>query len=160
MQAVICDGMPLACIRREIGQKSTPLKWGRRCPNCLRDCADQADSFNLPYITTGQLLSEERRLELRSLANSLPANELYTHRHLNIEVGKLALSSVIRFFKGLPIEGQENIAREYLYAGLVNTEAAITAIRQFKPDTVIMSHGCYVDYGPAFSVATLSLIHI
>ncbi|MGB8707610.1 MAG: hypothetical protein WCD72_06670 [Dehalococcoidia bacterium] len=151
---VICDGAPVACILREVVSEQLPFLWGKKCPGCLRACANEAASFNLPYDGIGELVSEERRAELRVLAQSVPADELATFRHLNVEVGQLAVSSTIRYFKGLSSEGHEDIVREYLYASLVNTEAAITAIACFKPDCLVMTHACYVDYGTAQSVAT------
>ena len=150
---VICDGAPSACILREVVSKQPLFLWGKKCAGCLRAYADEAALFNLPHDGIGDLVSEERHSELRVLAQRVLADKLATFRHREVEVGQLAISSIIRYFKGLPIEGHEDIAREYLYASLVNTEAAITAIARSRPDRLFMSHGCYVDYGTALSVA-------
>jgi len=152
-QLVICDGAPIACVRREVLSEPLPFFWSKRCPGCLRESASEASSFNLPCNSIGEFVSEERRSELHVLAHGVPAHQLATFRYREVEVGKLAVSSSIRYFKGLPGKGREDISREYLYAGLVYTEAAITAIERFKPDFLLMSHGCYVDYGAALSVA-------
>lgn len=150
---VICDGAPSACILREVASAQPLFLWDKKCPDCLRACADEIHSFDLHYDGIGDLVSEERCSELCILAQEVPADELATFRHREVEVGQLAVSSIIRYFKGLPIEGYEDIARRYLYASLVNTEAAIMAIERFKPDRLLMSQGCYVDYGTALSVA-------
>ncbi len=153
VRSVICDGAPSACILRGIESEQPVSLWGRRCPSCFRVYADEADTFDLPYDDIGELVPEERRSELRALAREVPADELATFRYREVEVGQFAVYSTRRYFKGCSIEGREDIAREYLYAALVNTEAAVEAIARFRPDRLFMSHGIYVDYGPAVSVA-------
>jgi len=109
--------------------------------------------FTLPCFGIGDLVTEERRSELRALAQRASVDEMVTVQHCEVEVGQIAGSSIIRYFKGRSMEGHEDIAQEYLYASLVNTEAAMAVIERFKPDRLFMSHGCYVDYGAALSVA-------
>ncbi len=150
---VICDGTPSACILREVASERPLSLWGKKCSGCLRAYVDEAASFNLPYEGIGDLVSQEHRSQLRIRAQRTPAHELATALYREVEVGRLATSSIVRYLKGRSIEGYEDVAREYLYASLINTEAAIAAIERFKPDRLFMSHGWYVDYGAALSVA-------
>lgn len=153
-QLVICDGTPSACIQREIRSGTPPSRWGEGCPDCFRLCGERAAMYNMPYVGVGSLVSEERRSELRALVGGLPSDKLVTFKHRGVEVGRFMNSSLIRFLQGKPPEGHEEVAREFLYGSLVYTEAAITAVKCFKPDYVFMSHGSYVDYGTALAVAT------
>jgi hypothetical protein len=153
-QLVICDGAPSACIQREIRFDTPPSRWGETCPNCFRLCRERAAMYNVPCVGIGSLVSEERRSELRALVGGLPSDKLVTFKHRGVEVGQFMNTSLIRYLQGKPPEGHEDAAREFLYGSLVYTEAAIMAVERFKPDYVFMSHGCYVDYGPALAAAT------
>jgi hypothetical protein len=153
VRVVICDGAPSACILREVSSEQPLSLWSKKCSGCHQDCADEAASFDLPYNSIGELVLEKRRAELYALAQKTPIEGLTAIQLHGVEVGKLAMSSIIRYFKGQSSRGHEHILREYLYASLVNTEAAIIAIERFRPDRVFMSHGWGAVYGTAVSVA-------
>lgn len=150
---VVCDGAPSACILREAAEEQPLSLWHSRCPRCLGAYTEEAISFNLSFKKIGDYVTEDRRAELRALAQKVPVHEIATFRYREVEVGKLAVYSVQRYLKRGLIQGNDEVVREYLYAGLVNTEAAIAVIEHLKPDCMFMSHGCYVDYGAALSVA-------
>ena len=152
-QFVICDGAPTACILRDVGDGQPISSWKEKCSQCSQACVSEADSFALPWWGIGFLVPEKHRSELRELAQRIPFEEIGGFTYCDIEVGQLAISSVVRYFKGLSLAEHEDIVREYLYAGLVHVDAVISAIARFKPDRIFMSHGCYVDYGAALSVA-------
>jgi hypothetical protein len=71
----------------------------------------------------------------------------------------MAWSSLNRHMKGVLVDlpgltpEQEQILRKYFYAALINVHAANEAMDVILPVSVLTSHGVYVDYAPAMSIA-------
>jgi hypothetical protein len=51
------------------------------------------------------------------------------------------------------LDGHEDVLREYAFSSLVVAQAAISAIERLSPSRIYMSHGTYVDWGPALHIA-------
>jgi hypothetical protein len=156
---VLCDGTPVACIRRGIEQPEPAGEWGRACGACAKAAADAARKYSLEFSWVGDYVPVEARRNYRELAESIGVSDLLAHSHLGAHVGRMVWSSLNRHMKGLLLEPgdltaeHERILREYFYAALVNVHAANQAIETLKPRSVLTSHGVYVDYAPAMSLA-------
>lgn len=158
---IVCDGTPVACIQRGLEQKEELADWEKRCVNCLKGMRYSSSEYAAEYSLEGEYIGEAKRSEFRELSQSLPLNEIYHYKYLEVDVGMLAWSSLIRHMKGFLIEKkdvkeqEEVLLRKYFYAGLVNTYVANEAIEKFKPVSVFSSHGVYVDYSPPILLAYL-----
>jgi hypothetical protein len=156
---VLCDGTPVACIQRGVEKAETLPEWPRRCPGCLASARQTAERYCLEYSLVGDYVSAEERDEFRRTANTLSVEQVLNHMHLGTNVGRLAWGSLNRHMKGLLMDAgslsaeQEQLLREYLYAALVNVQAARKAMETLSPRSVLTSHGVYVDYAPAMSIA-------
>jgi hypothetical protein len=74
-------------------------------------------------------------------------------KHEDLLVGQNVLSTITRYLQGARLGEGEDIVREYAYSALVTAEAARKVFDKFKPMRVFMSHGTYVDWGPALHTA-------
>src|SRR5436190_13226865 len=50
---VLCDGTPLACIRRGIEQPESLDEWSRRCDGCFRSAREVAKKYCLECSSVG-----------------------------------------------------------------------------------------------------------
>lgn len=156
---ILCDGTPVACIRRGVEQPEAPEDWPSTCRACADTAAGIARKYSLETSWIGDYVSDAKRREFRQLSATLPLQEVLEHAHLGANVGRMAWSSLNRHMKGLLVDEaaltpeQESILRKYLYAALVNVHAANEATRTIMPASVLTSHGVYVDYAPAMSIA-------
>lgn len=147
-----CDGAMGACVLRETHDCEALVDWPSRCGSCLSVYLRQAEELGLEFLGLGSLLSAERLALLRDKAYSIRTGDILTCTHRGVEVGEFATSSLVRYAKGEPAELHAELLREYLFAALVVTDAAAAAVEQLRPDYVLMSHGVYVDWGPALAV--------
>jgi hypothetical protein len=156
---VLCDGSPVACIRRGIEQPEALDEWGRPCRNCAAEAERAARKYGLDYSWVGAYVPGEKREAFLRLSASMPLATLLEYVHGGVEVGRIAWSSLNRHLKGTLVEPdrlteeQAQILRRYFYAALVNVHAAAAAIDTVAPSSVLTSHGVYVDYAPAMSIA-------
>ena len=156
---ILCDGTPVACIRRGVEQPEAPDEWPRTCRACADTAAEIARKYCLELSWVGDYVSDARRREFRQLSATLPLRQVLEHTHLGANVGRMAWSSLNRHMKGMLVDEaaltpeQEAILRNYLYAALVNVHAANAATDAIAPASVLTSHGVYVDYAPAMSIA-------
>jgi hypothetical protein len=161
---VLCDGSPVACIRRGIEQPEALDEWGRPCRNCAAEAERAAKKYGLDYSWVGAYVPGEKREAFLRLSESMPLQTLLEHVHGGVEVGHIAWSSLNRHLKGTLVEpdrltaAQAQILRRYFYAALVNVHAAAAAVDTVAPSSVLTSHGVYVDYAPAMSIAYLRKI--
>lgn len=156
---ILCDGAPVACIQRGIEKPESLDEWPSACPGCSRRARKVAQKYSLEFSMVGDYVSQTARREFRQLADSLPMEQIYEHVYLGANVGQLAWSSLNRHMKGHLVEisglseAQEGIYRAYFYAALVNVHAANEALEAHSPVSVFTSHGIYIDYAPAMSIA-------
>jgi len=156
---ILCDGTPVACVRRGIELPEVMEEWPRKCAQCSRDAMEVARKYCLDVSWVGEYVSEARRREFLQIAESLPLNEILEYVHLGTNAGWMAWSSLNRHMKGLLIDPaqitpeQALIFRKYLYAALVNVHAANEATTAHSPVSVLTSHGIYVDFAPPMMIA-------
>jgi hypothetical protein len=153
VQAVICDGPFRACMKREISDNIPFEHWRDACPNCKAQTSAVLDCMGIPYSFIGDFVSESSRSELWEMTASITKETLDSLCYEGINVGKNALSSILRYLKGNDLVGHEVIVREYAFSALVIAAAAGRSMKTISPSHFFTSHGVYVDWGPALQIA-------
>jgi hypothetical protein len=153
VHAVVCDGTAKACIKREVGINPDLGTWAQECGPCRRSCEERLKDFGVPHSAIGEHVSAAERATLRKLADGVTWDELPQLEYAGINVGTNVKSSVLRYFKGDKYNGDPELLREYVYAGLVSLVAARNVCEKTRPTDIVMSHGVYADWGPPLRVA-------
>lgn len=109
--------------------------------------------MGIPYSSIGDFVSPERRKALWHRAEQCTADNVLELTHNGVAIGHNVMSSLVRYRRGFPLEIDERVVREYAYTALLSAEAARVAIEKFQPHRIFMSHGVYVDWGPALHTA-------
>jgi tetratricopeptide (TPR) repeat protein len=153
---VLCDGVASGCLLRSTELRHAVTDWPGTCQACHATGLAATGAARLPHRSLSRWVDRPRSAQLREIADAIAFDSIPSHRHDNVPVGLLALSSAERYFKGLGVNADETsqrIVREYLFSGLVNAEAAKGALEEINPSCIFMSHGIYVDWGPIFKQA-------
>lgn len=153
VHAVICDAPYVACIKREVEDGSPFETWRDHCASCMAANRNVLDLMGTPYSSIGEFVSQEAREALWTVATQTTLENVLELSYHGVPVGQNVMSSLIRYQRGFPGEIEERVLQQYAYTGLVNAEAARVAIERLKPDRIVMSHGVYVDWGPALHTA-------
>jgi hypothetical protein len=152
---VLCDGSPVACIRRSESEKcflDDPVK---QCEQCIKSIKKVAEDNNLNYVFLGDILTADDKNQARQFVNDVDLAGVKGLEYQDVPIGLLALNSTCRYHATLVNScdiDRGDVLRNYLYAGLVNTKASIAAIEKYNPTACFTSHGVYVDYAP-FSIS-------
>ena len=160
---VVCDGLLSGCMVRLCTDEQPIGDWSSRCERCcaMGTALIEAAGFRCRYA--GEWVSAERRAELREMADSTDPRAVESQEFLDVPVGRYALSSALRYFKGKgPADDPlfDDVLREYFYSALVSTEAAKGALDELSPNRLFMQHGIYVDWGPLFDLAKRARLHV
>jgi hypothetical protein len=147
--AVICDGPFRACVRRELTDGVPVSHWQGACERCRAEASKTLDFIGVPYSFIGDYLSKESRKELWDKSGLVSWDNLDTLEYDKLNVGRNIRSGIFRYLKGHDLSGHEEVIREYAYSGLLVGAAAATAIDRVEPSRIFLSHGTYVDWGPA-----------
>ncbi|MFC1964860.1 hypothetical protein ACFLWG_02505 [Chloroflexota bacterium] len=156
VHAVICDGPFRACVRREADQhgKDVPIaEWRSTCAQCRKQTSGILKSMGIPYSFIGDFVPEPTRAALWEATAAVTWESLDDLCYGNINIGTNVKSSICRYLKGYDLAGHEDIVREYAFSGLVDAAAAAIAMERISPSRIYMSHGVYVDWGPALHTA-------
>jgi len=151
--AVICDGVFRACIKREVQQNVPIGAWSEVCGSCKAKTSATLDRIGIPYSYIGNYISQSIRDLLWIQAQNVTWENLENLNYDSINVGKNAKSSIIRFLQGEAFDGDKKIVHEYAYSALVTAHASKNAFDKLTPNKIFMSHGVYVDWGPALQWA-------
>ena len=161
IHAVICDGAYRGCILR-VAAKNAPVRtWGSRsssetgmsCSECKTACSLKLGRMGVPHSFIGDHIDPSELGMLWQSTERISWNDLDALRYGALAVGKNARSSIYRYLKGAALTGHEDIIREYAFSALVCAAAAQRAMDSFSPTRIFMSHGVYVDWGPALQTA-------
>jgi hypothetical protein len=153
VHAILCDGPFNACIRREITNGISVENWSKACTKCKTDTSAVLDNIGIPYSFIGDFVPESLRIKIWENSNSMTWDNLDKLFYRDINVGGNARSSILRYLQGFELNGNEEIVREYTYSALTSAAAAANAIDRVSPSHIFMSHGIYVDWGPALQTA-------
>ncbi|HVF41154.1 MAG TPA: hypothetical protein VM939_14725 [Gemmatimonadaceae bacterium] len=149
VHAVICDSPYLACIKREATDYVPMEDWRKVCPGCIQSNRSVLEQMGIPHSFVGDFVPHEVRQELWRRAERVTLDNVLQLSHDGLLIGRNVLSAVQRYMRGVPGPIDERILRQYAYSGLVTAEASAQALGQLVPGRVFMSHGVYVDWGPA-----------
>ncbi len=149
VHAIICDAPYHACVRREITNPEPIADWGNLCKTCIATNRSVLDVMGIPYSHIGDFVPQEMRDEFRKVAAELDPTTVNTLTHRGLQIGHNVTSTITRFLQGNRLDDWSELVREYAYSALVTAEAAARSFELFKPARVFMSHGTYVDWGPA-----------
>lgn len=153
VHAIMCDGIASACVRREINVNSNIKTWSQECAACRDAYAAQLRAFNLEYSRMSDYVKPMRLAELRALAGTVTWQSLPDFEYEGINIGGNIKSAILRYLKGADYDGDRELLREYVFSGLVTLVAAKQAFGRHEPVGIFMSHGMYVDWGPALRAA-------
>lgn len=153
VHAVICDGAFRACVRREISDRSSMACWQDLCPVCKAETGAILEAIGIPYSFIGDFVPGASRAVLWDETAGIAWETLDGLSYRDVHVGANVRSGIERYLKGADLAGHEQIVREYAFSGLVCAAAATRAIEHVSPSRVFMSHGVYVDWGPALQTA-------
>lgn len=165
---VICDGVFKACMLRTIEVAAPVQCWGEHgssetklsCTECKAANSSVLNIFGIPYSYIGDYVSEADRKSLFDIARRATWDSLDTLSLDNIPLGRKVRASILRYLKGSPLDGNEDVVPEYVFSALICARAAMNCANVFKPTHFFMPTGTYVDWGPALQVAFLKNIPV
>ncbi|HKY98954.1 MAG TPA: hypothetical protein VJL35_13930 [Gemmatimonadaceae bacterium] len=153
VHAIICNAPYRGCAIRTV-QEGVPIaRWRDVCPTCTRKTTAVLETMGIPYSYNGDFLTEAERAEIWRQTADVTWDSLDTLSWEGLNVGRNVKSSITRYLQGAALTGHEAVIHEYAYSGLVSACAASRAYDRFKPWRVFMSHGVYIDWGPALHTA-------
>lgn len=153
VHAVICDGVFSACMRREITDQVPIPDWSKSCDTCKKECAKVLDIMGIPFSYIGEHVNQDVLSELRKKSLKVAWENLSGLSFQGLNIGNNVRSAVLRFLKGFEIPNDESLVQEYAFSGLVCAAASKRIIEKTQPSRIFMSHGTYVDWGPALHTA-------
>lgn len=149
VHAILCDGVFSACVKREITDQVPVSEWSSACAACKSACSDTLTQLGISHSFIGDYVSQQ---DLDAAKKRALTVEWYTLEELTyggVSIGKNAKSAILRYLKGHDLPSDPRLVHEYAYSSLICAAAARNALESLKPDRVFMSHGVYVDWGPA-----------
>lgn len=153
VHAIICNAPYRGCAIRTVQEGIPIAKWRDACPTCTRKTTAVLETMGIPYSYNGDFLTDEEREKLWQDTADVTWDTLDTLEWDGLNVGKNVRSSIVRYLQGAALTGHEAIVHEYAYSGIVAACTASRAFERFKPWRVFMSHGTYIDWGPALHTA-------
>lgn len=153
VHAVICDGTYKACILRTATEGTPVADWGKNCSSCKAINSNVLKKMNVPHSFIGDYISESTLTSLRKLANSVTWENIDNVGYKDILLGKNIRSALTKYLQGQNVTLQPDIIREYAFSALIVAAASENAINTISPSRIFMSHGIYVDWGPALQTA-------
>jgi len=157
-QIILEDGTASASMSRSV-QENLPLnQWASTEKSVAKKIFNLAKLYKQDFSTSRIFISAKELMDIDLIARNVPKDRILDYKYEGINVGQIAASSAIRYYKGFIIElndllKYEEVLRKFFYASLVNTRVAANALESIQPDTVITSHGVYCDYAPITKIA-------
>ena len=153
VHAIICDGPFRACAIRQSNDNIPISDWAERCSSCRKLTSTILRNMNIPYSFIGDYIDSKTHVLLWKEVKNLDWNQLKNYRYKGVNIGKNIQSSIIKYLKGKSLTDYPGITKEYVYSGLISAASAEKVLCKFRPDRIFMSHGIYVDWGPALNLA-------
>ncbi len=151
--AVICDGAFRACINREVTDSVPVSRWHEACAKCKANTSNVLKTMQVPYSFIGDFLPASLRAELWNKTAGITWEQLEQLEYEGVNLSKSTRSAIVRYLKGEALAGHEEIVREYAYSALMCAAASTCAIKHHTASRLFLSHGVYVDWGPALLMA-------
>ncbi len=151
--AIICNGVYKACALRNSNENIPINKWHERCRDCVKQTTYILEGFGISYSFIGDYISSNLKKELKDHSRKVRWKDLDNLTYKNIPLGKNIKSAIIKFSLGKCLFDLEELTQAYTLSAIICMEATVRACNKFKPDKMFMSHGIYVDWGPALNIA-------
>jgi len=149
VHAIICGSPYRACAVRTAADGQPIEKWRDVCGSCMSKTSGFLETMGIPYSFNSEFITEAERAELWEKTADVTWENLNSLEFEGLRVGSNSRSSIVRYLQGASLTGHEAIVREFAYSALVTALTSRRVFEQFKPWRVFMSHGVYVDWGPA-----------
>jgi hypothetical protein len=160
VHAILCDSPYSACVRREVTDGIPYENWRQVCEKCIASNRGVVELMGIPYSSVGDFVPLDTRKALWRRAEQCTVDNVRELTYQGVAIGDNVVSSLVRYRRGFPIEIDERVVREYAYSALLSAESARVTIERFKPQRVFMSHGVYVDWGPALRTSLAHLVPV
>ncbi len=146
---IICGGIYKACARRFDFPDMPVFEWSDYCRKCKKEQSELLEKFNMDYSYIGDYISDKKKKELFEMIKSIKYVTIKKVSYNGNIIGKYIYSSINRHTRSMPFENNKELISEFSYTALIVAAASESAINKTNPDRVYMSHGVYVDWGPA-----------
>ncbi len=153
VHAIICNAPYRGCSIRTVDDGVAVADWPSVCAGCMKATTNVLDTLGVEYSYNGDYVTEEEKAELWKRTEGITMKTLPALHYDSLDLGSNVRSTIIRYLQGAALEGNEAIIRELAYSALVSASAATKVMDTIKPWRVFMSHGVYVDWGPAMHAA-------
>jgi hypothetical protein len=157
---LICDGLPQACIQRNIKTSPNIKQWKNACGSCCNNLELVLKRFNFNYSKPSIYINNVNKYKLKCISEKVPLKKIINFRYQGVDVGNIAFYSLKRFFLGkldnledITSKRDQNLYRKYFYASLINTYVAKKTLDIVRPDCFLSSHGIYSDFKPSAILA-------
>lgn len=164
VEIILCDGG-----QRELCAELTVDALKRRpkeqiCRQCIGNALRLLHKTpELRYRLLRDLVSEQRNEQLRSLAWSIPADDLAEYEGDGVRLGRAALQTALRHWRRGTFEGtaeEEAVNRSMLHSAMLTLEAVKTLHEEAEIDVALFSHGLYASWGPALDFFKRQGVHV
>jgi hypothetical protein len=144
---VVCDGTYIGCANREVTDQIPIQDWSTRCKTCYSGCVKSLNRMGLSYTPLGRLFETSELESIRSKSKDLLHNKIGELTYDGIDLSEPVRGSIIRYYQGEVVTGDQELRLEYIYSGIIAYEAARRMIKKYTCSTFFSSHGVYVDWG-------------
>ena len=106
-------------------------------------------TVGLEYYSYQDFVNRDNIKKISEKIRNISVVECKNYTYKDIEVGKHAIISANRYFKGY-VSSEElynKILRDELINAIISTNVAEGVIEKEKPDVLVTSHGCYSSWG-------------
>lgn len=153
VHAIICDGVFSACVKRVITDEIPTKEWGNACAQCKKTCSATLTQFGIEHSFIGDYVSSTELQNAKELSRLETFSTVEDMKYAGVVFGKNVKSSIIRFLQGHELPKDLDVVQSYAFSGQVSAIAASNALDKLKPSRIFMSHGSYVDWGPALHMS-------
>ncbi|MBI5296367.1 MAG: hypothetical protein HY869_12900 [Chloroflexi bacterium] len=157
---IICDGAYRACVLREATSGTPVDQWQAACKACKARTSAVLEKMRVPYSFIGDYVPDSLKNELWNATASVSWDTLDDLSYDGVKLGKSTRSAVFRYLQGEDLVGHEPVVREYAFSALVCAAASARAMEVMSPSRLFLSHGVYVDWGPALQTALLRSVPV
>jgi hypothetical protein len=153
---LLCDTFLPACQQAEIGALAGAGDFAaggpqpRFCTDCWAPAGPAYNALGLPLHTYSQLVTREEAAHARTIATTIPFEEVSGFRFDGLAVGEHALAGALRFYARGDLEGAAEAPRvvaRYLEAALLTVFAVRRLLGSEGVEIACFNHGIYVPQG-------------
>ena len=169
VHALLCDGSMTACAECEASLYPNVRQFVDHGPtrDLCRDCRWPAEQvyqqLGLKVHRMGDWLTPGDRAEARTIATTLPLEDIERFTMDGLAIGEHAHAGALRFFASgslLDEPHAEAVLRRYLESALLTAFATRKLMRAVNFTSAVFTHGIYVPWGVVGEVARREGVHV